>query len=167
VVVVVATISGAYFLGLFASSGPPWLFKGAYATYSGETTYLSYTFNMTVRVQILDFNSTYVKTFTYFSIQSQLGSQNNQTTSWNKRSSELNYTAPTGYTLSKTYDTTRLIAGNAVDCTAYEYTQGTTTMTAYISKSIGFPEEITFYETSSGTSISIDLTLVHTNIHGL
>ncbi len=165
-----AAFAGAYFLGLFGhSSSRPWLFKGAYATYSGRTMYLTFAFNLTIRVQILDFNSTAVETLSYYSLNSSIFSSANQTTHWSElTSSTYSYQTPSGFNLSRTYDTTRLVAGNAVACTAYEFRQGNTTLTEYLSNSVGFPIEFTYSSAiPSGGTLSMDLALVRTNIPGL
>ncbi len=170
VIVVVAAFTGAYFLGLFGhASSRPWLFKGAYATYSGETAYLTIVFNFTIKVQILDLNSTAVETLSYYSLNSSIFSSANQTTHWSQLTSNVySIQTPSGYNLSRTYDATRLVVGNAVACTAYEFKQGNTTLTEYASKSIGFPIEFAYSSAlPSGGVLSLDLALVRTNIPGL
>jgi len=171
--ILVAAFAGVYYLNLFGSSKQPWLFKGAYGIYSGQTTFLAQTINFTIRLQIVDFNSTQVEMLTYYSLKTPSSTDTNQTTSWNKLSSNLDYSGPLGLTLSRAYNTTRLVGLNTIDCTAYEYsgtTQGVNSdLTAFVSRSVGFPVEFTLSVTAaqSSTNLTLDLALVHTNIPGL
>jgi hypothetical protein len=168
VIFVVAAVTGVYFLGGFGpSKKQPWLFDGAYGTYSGETTYLTVTFNFTIRVQVINFNSTAVDTLSYYTLQYGTHNNSNQSTQWHQLNSSggIDFTQPSGYTLSRTYSTTRYVSGNTYDCTAYEYTKGKTTLTAFVSNSVDFPVEFTYSAPALGSTL--DLPLVRTNIGGL
>jgi hypothetical protein len=171
VIIAVAAVAGVYFLGGFGSSKKqPWLFTGAYGTYSGETSYLTVTFNFTIRVQVTNFNSTDVQTLSYYTLRYGTHSDTNQSTQWHQLNSSggINFAQPSEYTLSRTYDATRYVSGNTYDCTAYEYTKGKATLTTFVSNSVGFPVEFTYSATpAKGSTISIDLPLVQTNISGL
>jgi hypothetical protein len=171
VITAVAAVSGVYFLGGFGSSKKqPWLFDGAYGTYSGETSYLTATFNLTIRVQVINFNSTAVDTLSYYTLKYGIHVDTNQSTQWHQLNSSggIDFTQPPGYTLSRTYSTTRYVSGNTYDCAAYEYTKGKTTLTAYVSNSVDFPVEFTYSSTlATGSTLSLDLPLVQTNISGL
>lgn len=103
-----------------------------------------------------------------YSMQSPGGTIANQSTSWKRISDVFNHSAPAGYALSRTYDTTRSIAGTTVDCTAYEYVllihnQRATNYTFYVSKSVEFPVE---FKCATAGSV-LDLVLVRTNISRL
>jgi len=167
----VAAVAGVYFLGGFGSSKKePWLFDGAYGTYSGETSYLTATVNFTIRVQVINFNGTAVETLSYYVLKYGTHDDTNQSTRWHQLNSSggIDFTQPSGFTLSRTYSTTRYVSGNAYDCAAYEYTNGRTMLTAYVSDSVDFPVEFTYASTPvTGTSLSLDLPLVQTNISGL
>jgi len=170
-IIAVAALAGAYFLwGFGAPKKDPWLFDGAYGTYSGETTYLTVTFNLTIRVQVIDFNSTAVETLSYYTLKYGAHSDVNQSTQWHQLNSSggIEFTQPSGYTLSQTYSTTRYVSGSTYDCTAYQYTKGRTTLTAYVSNSVDFPVEFTYTSTPAvGAALSLDLPLVQTNIGAL
>ena len=165
VIIAVAAVAGVYFLWIGASKKEPWLFEGAYGTYSGETSYLTVTFNFTIRVQVINFNSTAVYTLSYYTLKYGTHTNTNQSTQWHQLNSSggIEFTQPSGYTLSRVYGTTRYVSGNTYDCTAYEYTKGKTTLTAYVSNSVDFPVEFTY----STPTISLDLPNVQTNISGL
>jgi len=167
----VSALAGVYFLGgLDSSKKQPWLFDGAYGTYSGETSYLTATVNFTIRVQVINFSSTAVEILSYYTLEYGTHDDTNQSTRWHQLNSSggIDFTPPSGYTLSRTYSTTRYVSGNTYDCAAYEYAKGRTTLTAYVSNSIDFPVEFTYASTPiTGTSLSLDLPLVQTNISGL
>lgn len=170
VIVAAAAVAGVYFLGGFGSSNKePWLFDGAYATYSGETSppSLSITFNLTIRVQVVAFNSTAVETLSYYTLKYGIHTDTNQSTQWHQLNSSggIEFTQPSGYTLSRTSSTTRLVSGNVYYCTAYEYTKGKTTLTEYVSNSVDFPVEFTYSAPALGGIL--DLPLVQTNVSGL
>jgi hypothetical protein len=169
VIVAVAAVAGAYFLGVFGSSRQAWLFDGAYGTYSGETTYLTVTFNYTIRVQVINYNSTYVETLDYYTIKYGAHTDTNQTTHWHVLTSNggINFAQPTEYALSGTYSTTRYVSGDTYSCTAYVYTKGGNTLTMFVSNSVGFPVEFTYSAALVGGKISIDLPIVQSNISGL
>jgi hypothetical protein len=170
VVIAVAAVAGVYFLGGFASKKQPWLFDGAYGTYSGETSYLTVTFNFTIRVQVINFNSTAAEFLSYYTLRYGTHSDTNQSTQWHQLNSSggIDFAQPLMYRLYRTYATTRYVSGNTYDCTAYEYAKGRTTLTAYVSNSVDFPVEFTYSATpATGGTISIDLPIVQTNISGL
>jgi len=164
-------VAGVYFLGGFGNGKKePWLFDGAYGTYSGETSYLTVTFNFTIRVQVINSNSTAVDTLSYYTLRYGTHSDTNQSTQWHRLNSSggIDFTQPSGYTLSRSYSTTRYVSGNTYDCTAYEYAKGKTTLTAYVSNSVDFPVEFTYTSTpATGSTFLLDIPLVQTNISGL
>ena len=168
-IVAVAAITGVYFLGGFGSSKKqPWQFDGAYATYSGEMSNPS--INLTIRVQVINYNSTAVDTLSYYNLKVGTHVNENQSTQWHQLNSSggSDFTQPSGYILSRTYSTTRYVSGNTYDCTAYEYTKGRTTLTAYVSNSVDFPVEFTYASTPvNGATFFIDLPIIQSNISGL
>jgi len=169
VIVAVAAVTGVYFLGGFGSSKKqPWLFDGAYATYSGQTS--SPNVNLTIRVQVINFNNTAVDTLSYYTLKYGTRVNTNQSTQWHQLNSSggIEFTQPSGYTLSRTYSTTRYVSGGTYDCTAYEYTKGRTILTAYVSNSVDFPVEFTYSSTPiTGATFLLDLPIVQTNVSGL
>lgn len=147
VIVAVAAVAGGYFLGVFGSSKQAWLFDGAYGTYSGETTYLTVAFTYTIRVQVINYNSTYVETIDYYTIKYGAHTDTIQTTHWHVLNSNggINFAQPTEYALTK----------------------GGNTLTMFVSNSVGFPVEFTYSAALVGGKISIDLPIVQSNISGL
>ena len=171
VIIALAAVAGAYLLGGFDSpKKQPWLFDGAYSVYSGETTYMTTTFNLTIRVQVIKFNGTAAEFVSYYNLRYGTHSDTNQSTQWRQLNSTggIDFAQTSGYTLSRTYAATRYVSGNTYDCTAYEYTKGRTSITAYVSNSADFPVEFTYSSKPvTGTTLSLDLPIVQTNISGL
>jgi len=165
IIICAAAVGGVYYVNPFKSSPhEPWLFDGAYATYSGQTMY-RVPWNWTMKIQVLDFNSTGFEALEYSLIQSGTYSKSNQTTEWNDYGTA---THPSGYTLSRTYSATRFLYGHAIVCTAYEFTTSDANMTIYNRNSVDFPVEVTIVmNPSTGGTLSFDLSVVQTNINGL
>ena len=171
VIIAVAAVAGVYLLGVFDSpKKQPWLFDGAYGTYSGETTYMTINFNFTIRVQVIKFNSTAAEFLSYYTLSYGTHTDSNQSTRWHPLNSSggIDFAPPSGYTLSRTYAATRYVSGNTYYCTAYEYTKGRTSITAYVSNSVDFPVEFTYSSKPvTGSTLFLDLPIVQTNISGL
>jgi len=168
-IIAVAAVAGVFLLGGFGSpKKQPWQFDGAYATYSGDMS--SPAVNLTIRVQVINYNSTAVDTLSYYNLKVGTHVNENQSTQWHQLNSSggIDFTQPSGYTLSRTYSITRYVSGNTYDCTAYEYTKGRTTLTAYVSNSVDFPVEFTYSSTPiTGATYLLDLPIVQSNISGL
>ena len=58
------------------------LFKGAYAEYYGKTSALFLTFEIKIRMELLDFNSTHQKWLFYTKIESPIGSHEDSYSRW-------------------------------------------------------------------------------------
>ena len=166
----VAIVAGAYVLGALGSSKPAWEFDGAYGVYSGEAAVGAVTFNLTIRAEVITYNSTAVEVLSYYTLKHGTITDNNQSTRWDRVSSNGTVVAglPSGWALSRTYDTTRFVSGSTIDCKAYLYTKGSTGITSYVDKSVGFPVEFVYATRLTAiSSLSIDLPIAHTNIKGL
>jgi hypothetical protein len=169
-VVAVCVVVGAFLVGAFISSPQgqdSWLFKGAYAKYAGSTTVSFVTVDFTIRLEVLDFNSTHVKISTYFNMGSSYGeSVENETAAWVPLSQAGFMNAFEEGNLTKSYESTVDIAGfGTKTCMVYEYaiSDEGLTMTVYVDKAIGWPLKMTV----SMTGLSLDINLVETNIPAL
>jgi hypothetical protein len=147
----------------------PWLFKGAYATYEGETFVLFITVKFNMRIEVVDYNFTHAKLLIYTKVTTPLGSQEFQNISWvdlAKKSYEIK-----GAKLKRTYEQEIYVEGFGTrNCIIYEYesTNGGSTI-FYIDKSIGWPIKMTFFMKVSEymPGMSIDLKITESNIPGL
>lgn len=166
-VVIVGFVAYWFFL---RPTGLPWLFKGAYAKYYGETTVLI-TIKLDVQLEVVDYNSTHAKLLEYVKVDTPLGSQESQNVTWvdlTKKSYEVE-----GWTLETTYEQEVYLEDFGTrKCVIYEYestsTPGTL-MKMYVDKETVWPVKMTFTTEATETipGMSIDLTITESNIPGL
>ena len=188
VVAVVAVITIAVFVYVFLQpqggilnekqeSQQDWYFKGAYANYEGSTTYLFLTVDFSMRLEIVDFNSTNVKTLYYINLQSgSLGSLfNEQETNWvpKEKLSTFTWEEMEGYAPRSTYEDHVYIEGLGTKyCKIFEFTQtdgesGDVTVTVYVDPEIMWPFKLSLGLTTENENILFDINLTDTNIPDL
>ncbi len=146
---------------------PRTFFKGAYATYNGKTTVLLMTINITLRLEVVDLNSSHAKILTYIRINTPLGSGEYQNTTWVNFK---NYTYNTeNAKLIKSYENTIYVEGIGTrDCIIYEYkNKAGNEIIYYVDKETKWPIKIRYTLTPFNQEIGIDLNLVDTNVPGL
>jgi hypothetical protein len=151
-----------------------WYFKGAYANYEGSTTYLFLTVDFSMRLEIVDFNSTHVKTLYYINLQSgSLGSLfNEQETNWvpKEKLSTFTWEEMEGYAPRSTYEDHVYIEGLGTKyCKIYEFTQtgiesGNVVVTVYVDPEIMWPLKLSLDLTAENENILFDINLKETNI---
>jgi hypothetical protein len=185
VVAIVIVIAGvfAYTLlvnpanGVGGETQADWLFKGAYANYEGEATYLTETMRFTMRMEITDLNSTHVETLVYMKISSEsLGTLfDQQETSWVERKEMTSFSMGDmeGYKLDRTYEDNVYIEGfGTKHCNIYEYSSvdagtGDMTLTAYMDHDLGWPLKLVFHMNVADEEINFNINLKDTNIPAL
>ena len=151
-----------------------WYFKGAYANYEGSTTYLFLTVDFSMRLEIVDFNSTHVKTLYDLNLQSgSLGSLfNEQETNWvpKEKLSTFTWEEIEGYAPGSTYEDYVYIEGLGNKyCKIYEFTQtdiesGDVVVTVYVDPAIMWPLKLSLDLTAESENILFDINLKDTNI---
>jgi len=168
ILITVVVIVFAVYWFMMRSLAIPWLFKGAYAKYHGETTILFVTVKLDMRLEVVDYNSTHAKILMYMKVGTPLGSQELQNVTWvdlTKKSYEIEGPEP-----KRVYEQEIYIEDFGTrKCTIYEYesTPGNL-MVIYIDKESVWPIKITFtIETQDMPRISIDLKITESNIPGL
>jgi len=72
-IVIVGLGAFLYYWFFVRPQAPPWLFKGAYAKYHGETTILFVTVKMDMRLEVVDYNATHAKMLMYVKMETPLG----------------------------------------------------------------------------------------------
>jgi len=170
VVIVVVVVLGAVFAYWWFSRPPsiPWLFKGAYGTYEGSTKINSVLINLTLRLEVVDFNATHGKLLTYLRMTNPLVQPYEyQTTTWSEIYGE-SYETPGATFLSKNEDHIYFEGFGTRYCTVvkYAYQETNANMTMYIDKEMNWPLRIQYAYTQP-IVCSFDLRLVETNIPGL
>ncbi len=154
----------------------PWLFKGAYARYHGETSVLFINVKIDMRFEVIDYNFTHAKILRYFKVESPFVTQEDQNTTWidlfKKRHDIL---ALKGFKLKRSYEQDIYIESFGTrSCIVYEYedeTSSQNTMLIYADKLVGLPLKLKLShsgnEIQGGPTFSIEINLVETNIPGL
>lgn len=170
---VVGLIVGAFLVsGLLSkpTGQDAWLFKSAYAKYEGSTSIMGFGFNFSVKLEVLDFNSTHAYMSTSFKMGSSLGeTAEEQNSTWVELSQVGFLNAFSESNVTKSYETTLDFGSLGTrTCTVYEYTTDGPTMTVYVDKAIGWPLKMKASMTGEDSvSLSLDINLVGTNIPGL
>jgi hypothetical protein len=149
--------------------GVPWLFKGAYANYHGETTILFVPIKSDMRFEVIDHNSTHAKVLTYLKIDTPVGSRETQNTVWIDITKEFRFNESM---IIRSYEQEVYVENFGTrNCIVYEYasTPPGSLITIYVDKEVVWPVKITFTiaPTQDIPGISIDLKITDTNIPGL
>jgi len=147
-----------------------WLFKGAYAKYDGSTSVMGFAFDFSVKMQVLDFNTTHAYLSTSFSLSSNIVEAIEQENSTWIPLSQVGLTnAFSESNITRTYDATINFDNLGTrSCTVYEIATEGPTLAVYVDKTIGWPLKMTVSMTGEGTTtLSLDIKLVETNIPGL
>jgi hypothetical protein len=182
IVLVLAVLLGAglgvgYSMGIFSDTGlmkphassnnpPPWLFAGAYAAYSGETASDQAATNVTLKISVLSWNSTFVQTLSELSFSDSIHTAENKSTSWTSLAGAFTGQPP-GYNFERSFNSTQLHSGAACDCVSYEYASGNATLTLFIGKASPVPMDVVYTDNGkTPTQIVLDMPLVDSNIPG-
>jgi hypothetical protein len=191
-VIAVSVVVGALLVSAFISAPQgqdAWLFKGAYATYEGSTTMTAddiglsgmsmsfdFTVDFTVRLEVVDFNSTHALVSTSFRMSSSFGGTDGETvedenSTWVPISQMSFMNSFEDVNLTKSYESTVNIPGFGTRaCMVYEYALSDEglAMTVYVDKAIDWPLKMTVSMTGEGSiNLSLDINLVETNMHAL
>jgi len=147
-----------------------WLFRGAYAKYGGSTSVMGFGFDFSVKLEVLDFNSTHA----YMSTSVKMGSslveiEEQENSTWIELSKVGFIDAFSESNITSSYDTTLDFGSLGTrSCTVYEIATDGPTMTVYVDKTIGWPLKMKASMTGEGSlSLSLYINLVDTNIPGL
>ena len=166
VVIVVAAVGSYYGYGYVSRlSQPTYPFKGAYAEYGANGTATLFPYQVSVRLEVVDLNSTATQLHTTYKFTIGGQTRQNSTTQWVKSASGAT-TSPFTPTLtpSRVYATTVSISGRTFDVTAYEYSEQSAVSTIYVSKQVPLPVQFKFTVGTPPTLISISINLIGTNI---
>lgn len=154
-----------------------WYFKGAYAAYAGEATYLSETMSFSMRMEVVDLNSTHLKTLLHLKMTSEsLGTLvDEQETNWAeiKETTSFGMEEMEGYRLERTYEDQVYIEGLGTKyCKIYEYTSTNPedddmTMILYVDPDIVWPLKFSFHMNIVDEEIIFNINLTETNIPDL
>ena len=157
-----------------------WLFKGAYAKYEGSTSVklesiegfgdFDVSFDMSVKMEVLDFNNTHAYMSTSFKMIPSVGeTAEDENSTWVELSKVGFVNAFSESNVTNSYDATMDFGSLGTrSCTVYEFATDGPTMTVYIDKAIGWPLKMKASMAGEDSlSLSLDINLVDTNIPGL
>jgi len=167
IVVTVSVVLGFWWFSTSPIQQAAWLFDGAYAEYEGETTVLFYSTNMTVRLEVVDLNSTHAKLLYYIDMKMDGETYTEQETMWSDLREET-YDVE-GFILLTSYeDHVYLEDLGTIYCRVYDYSSTNMTMQIYVDNESTWPLKMVYiYDFGLDNDITVDLTLVESNIPGL
>jgi hypothetical protein len=146
-----------------------WLFKGAYAKYSGSAEVMFVSFDFSLRQEVVDWNSTHAQLLATVSMGSSLSEPvESEQTIWVDLSK--NQYMVEDATLINSYEANNLyVEGVGTrNCVVYEYATDGPTMTIYVDKATGWMLKMKVSMTGEDSvSLELDINLVETNIPGL
>ena len=170
---VVGLVVGAFLVSALLSKPTgqdAWLFKGAYAKYEGSTSVMGYSFDFSVKLEVLDFNATHAYMSTSFKMVPSVGETvEDENSTWVELSKVGFVNAFSESNVTNSYDATMDFGSLGTrSCTVYEFATDGPTMTVYIDKAIGWPLKMKASMAGEDSlSLSLDINLVDTNIPGL
>jgi hypothetical protein len=170
--VVAVVVVSALALALLSSNpkgNSAWLFKGAYAKYSGTAKVMFVDVSFSIRQEVVDWNSTHAQLLAQVSMGSLVSETvESEQTMWVDLSK--NQYMIDNATLINSYEANNLyVEGVGTrNCIVYEYATDGPTMTIYVDKAIGWPLKMKISMTGAeSVTLEMDITLVETNIPGL
>jgi hypothetical protein len=170
VIIGVVAVSALALALLSSPSGQSsWLFKGAYAKYSGSAEVMFVSFDFSLRQEVVDWNSTHAQLLSSVSMGSSLSEPvESEQTIWVDLSK--NQYMIEDATLINSYEANNLyVEGVGTrNCVVYEYATDGPTMTIYVDKATGWMLKMKVSMTGEDSvSLELDINLVETNIPGL
>jgi hypothetical protein len=157
---IVIVVAGAYW---YSMPLYPWLFQGAYSTYSGNTTILFVPVQIEVRLQVMDYNTTHAKLFTLLRLSALGTTTENSTTAWFSFRDK-NFVWPSA-TFNQTYEGDYYVEGYGVrHCYVAENVGTGLKGLLYIDSQTLWPLKLRL---EMQPAFGLDLNLVETNIPGL
>ncbi len=146
----------------------PWMFIGAYATYSGEIPGFSASYNINATIEVTDLNTSQVKVVTNSTIGTSFSQPlTDRTVQWiNKTNISFQHT---GETLADTYSAEVTVSGIGTrPCTVYHYTNpGGINSTYYLDNILRWPLRIVYETSFENQTYILEFNLKDTNIKGV
>jgi hypothetical protein len=176
-IAIVAAVIGVVAVSALAlallSSNPQgnsdWLFKGAYAKYSGTAKVMFVDVSFSIRQEVVDWNSTHAQLLAQVSMSSIVSEPiESEETMWVDLSK--NQYMIENANLVNSYEANNLyVEGVGTrNCVVYEYATDGPTMTIYVDKATGWMLKMKISMTGEDSvSLELDINLVETNIPGL
>ncbi|NLF88037.1 hypothetical protein GX563_04355 [Candidatus Bathyarchaeota archaeon] len=140
----------------------PWIFKGAYATYTGQVVDVSTQTNLSARIEVTDVNASHVQVRTSSTIAPSSGpAVNDHFTLWISKAN-VSFQPP-GEAFARSYSAQ--ISNRS--CTVYEYTNEAINATYYIDDALQWPVRLVYMTGFENQLYTLDFRLNSTNIGAL
>lgn len=137
----------------------PWMFKGAYATYTGKVVDVSTPTNLSARIDVTDVNASHVQVRTSSTIASSSGpAVNDHFALWISKAN-ISFKPPGG-AFAGSYSAQ--IANRA--CTVYQYTNEAINATFYVDNILQWPARLVYVTGFENQIYTLDFSLNSTNI---
>ena len=156
---------------LFPSSqqdmAQPWMFKGAYATYTGQVAGVSTPTNLSARIEVTDVNASHVQVRTSSTITPPSGpAVNDHFALWISKAN-ISFQPP-GEAFARSYSAQIPVNGSAMrECTVYEYTNEAINATYYIDNALQWPVQLVYVTGFENQTYTLVFKLNSTNIAAL
>lgn len=166
----VASVLGVLFgYGFFGSSlqEEPWMFKGAYATYTGQVADVSTQTNLSARIEVTDVNASHVQVRISSTIAASSGQAvNDHFAIWVSKAN-ISFQLP-GEAFARSYSAQIPVNNSkARDCTVYEYTNEAINATFYVDNALQWPVRLVYVTGFENQIYTLDFKLNSTNIGAL
>ena len=164
---VFAVIIGGNFTNPEQNVTQPWMFLGAFATYTGEIDPSPTSYIINATMEVTNINSTHVLVKTNSTITTPFApALSDQTTTWIDKNN-ISF-QPKGENLAGTYNA-QVTAKNIGlrDCTVCQYNNEAINATYYIDKEFQWPLKIVYTTTFEKQTYTLKFNLNNTNINGL
>lgn len=171
VVIVAAIIIGVLAYVFFINGGifggnQEWYFKGAFANYEGSTNILFVSVDFSMRLEIVDLNSTHLKTLYDVELDAGILGKllDEQNTTWisKEQINEIGFEDLDSYSLIDTYeDQVYLESIGTKDCKVYIYSspddEMAMTITLYVDNQVNWPIKFSVNINPENTDLNLDI----------
>ena len=152
-----------------------WHFKGAYASYEGETLYFFMPITFSAKIEIADLNSTHLQSLLHLKVTSNslgtiIDEQENLWVPINETTS-FGFEELDGYTIVSTYEEVYIEGVGTKTCQVYELTtldveNYGVKMIVYVDPELVWPLKFSVQMNITVANLNVDLNLIDTNIPG-
>lgn len=137
----------------------PWMFKGAYATYTGQIANVSTLTDLSARIEVTDVNATHVQVRTSSTIAPPFGPEvNDHFALWISKAN-ISFQPP-GEAFARSYSAQ--ISNRT--CTVYEYTNEAINATYYVDNALQWPVQLVYVTGFENQTYTLVFKLNSTNI---
>jgi hypothetical protein len=165
----VSALGDLFGYGFFDSPArdPPWMFSGAYATYTGQVANVSTQTALSAKIEVTAVNSSHVQVKTFSTIAPLSGpSVNDHFSLWVSKAN-ISFQPP-GEAFAGSYYAEIPVNGSVMrDCTVYEYTNEAINATYYVDNALQWPVRLVYVTGFENQTYTLDFSLNSTNIKAL